>query len=892
MGDGRNASQVGPCWWDRFCQLQYDGACRLAVRLKALGLRDADVASWLFAFQSFIVRCTDPSVEISLELDASENELSDEAGASLIDGLRHINACRGGGLHLRVLKLHKNKVGDDTCQRLACWVWSQTKPVEEIHLSHNAIQQKGMAALLTALAMHPKQVYPRAAPGEDVPCWVRLEHNRVSHAEYLLDLLGKAPAKLRFCPARRQEKGPSCTSFRCQAFEAAPVAHVHLFCADKQADALIETRQNAEAVVQQVTGDSFQLEPSFPRLELAESHACGRFEELKVDADGAGLDLVADSYGYLVEAVEGQPKQSLAAGDVILEIDGVQLWGDLEVEALEEAFGSRFADGARLRVARADAVRARPIWQPLPLPGPSISARCDELRSAFGADMKIMGEKCGVKAELQECGVWLRGPPRQQRWAADELPRLVAFYFPEAVMPFPSCQWRGAPEESCAVIQEAESGFGTGAAELAGWEAALRGQWQEDDDLFDEDLPVEPLEAPDEGPDVFEGEALQSDVELSQLRVLILVGLPGSGKSTLATRLQKRGWVVINQDTLGDRKKCVATANEALCSGKRVVVDRCNVTRLQRRVWLAVADEHQASAACIWLDVPAEECGDRVLQRFGHATLPAENSSLEVIAAFQERLEVPMEAEGFILWSVRDDGDLDEAFVQLEELAEQSEALAADMQPRQPGKTERVQQPFAYKAIQRRGHRALYLRAVRRQIEYYFSDRNLKQDWFFQEKISEPPEPGWLELQWILSCPRVQDVHRASPEDVLQALGPSCLKVKAARGTHWVRRSKRLPVLKEKRPAKGYEPEWYVKLHQPAGAESPRASGRADEQSDEDPEGRQCAVCNRRRPLERFSKVPLERFRRSSQSTAGAQRAKTAWCLRDQSEVGCQSQTS
>ena len=28
--------------------------------------------------------------------------------------------------------------------------------------------------------------------------------------------------------------------------------------------------------------------------------------------------------------------------------------------------------------------------------------------------------------------------------------------------------------------------------------------------------------------------------------------------------------------------------------GKRIVVDRCNVTRLQRRVWLAVADDNKA----------------------------------------------------------------------------------------------------------------------------------------------------------------------------------------------------------------------------------------------------------------------------------------------------------
>ena len=29
---------------------------------------------------------------------------------------------------------------------------------------------------------------------------------------------------------------------------------------------------------------------------------------------------------------------------------------------------------------------------------------------------------------------------------------------------------------------------------------------------------------------------------------------------------------------------------------------------------------------------------------------------------------------------------------------------------------------------------------------------------FFQEKIQEPPEPGWLELRWVLSCPRIRDV--------------------------------------------------------------------------------------------------------------------------------------
>ena len=26
----------------------------------------------------------------------------------------------------------------------------------------------------------------------------------------------------------------------------------------------------------------------------------------------------------------------------------------------------------------------------------------------------------------------------------------------------------------------------------------------------------------------------------------------------------------------------------------------------------------------------------------------------------------------------------------------------------------------------------------------------MKKDWFFQEKIAAEPEPGWLELRWIM----------------------------------------------------------------------------------------------------------------------------------------------
>lgn len=76
---------------------------------------------------------------------------------------------------------------------------------------------------------------------------------------------------------------------------------------------------------------------------------------LRVCADGgAGLDLQASEFGYLVEGVEATPGQDpqLCAGSVVIEIGGLKLM-DLEEDALEAAFGSRFQDAAPLTLADA-----------------------------------------------------------------------------------------------------------------------------------------------------------------------------------------------------------------------------------------------------------------------------------------------------------------------------------------------------------------------------------------------------------------------------------------------------------------------------------------------------------------------------------------------------------
>merc|ERR1712194_253723 len=64
---------------------------------------------------------------------------------------------------------------------------------------------------------------------------------------------------------------------------------------------------------------------------------------------------------------------------------------------------------------------------------------------------------------------------------------------------------------------------------------------------------------------------------------------------------------------------------------------------------------------------------------------------------------------------------------------------------------------------------------VRKQVEYYLSDDNLKHDKFFHDKISANKE-GWLELVLILTCKKMKAM-RATKEDVLAALSDSKIEV-------------------------------------------------------------------------------------------------------------------
>ncbi|CAE7393948.1 La [Symbiodinium sp. CCMP2456] len=75
---------------------------------------------------------------------------------------------------------------------------------------------------------------------------------------------------------------------------------------------------------------------------------------------------------------------------------------------------------------------------------------------------------------------------------------------------------------------------------------------------------------------------------------------------------------------------------------------------------------------------------------------------------------------------------------------------------------------------------------VRKQVEYYLSDENLKYDKFFHDKISANAD-GWLDMSFILSCNKMKSM-RAGKDDVIAALKESKIELNVNEGTAAVRR--------------------------------------------------------------------------------------------------------
>jgi len=127
------------------------------------------------------------------EIDFSQNGLSSQGLRAVI---RICKRCR----NLRVLKLFKNKIDDEGAEWLA-ELCKDHPWLEEIHLSHNNITERGIERLVTAAENSRTRDQP--------PLWLRCEHNAISKPE---EVFREMSRRLNIC-IRSDER--RCTTRTC-----------------------------------------------------------------------------------------------------------------------------------------------------------------------------------------------------------------------------------------------------------------------------------------------------------------------------------------------------------------------------------------------------------------------------------------------------------------------------------------------------------------------------------------------------------------------------------------------------------------------------------------------------------------------------------------------------
>ncbi|KAJ3554033.1 hypothetical protein NM688_g3312 [Phlebia brevispora] len=130
--------------------------------------------------------------------------------------------------------------------------------------------------------------------------------------------------------------------------------------------------------------------------------------------------------------------------------------------------------------------------------------------------------------------------------------------------------------------------------------------------------------------------------------LFVFVGLPGSDKSWVSQALLARNsdsWTWISQDDAGSRAAC-EDALSRIPKG-RVVLDRCNTSKDDRRCWLALAAHWMKAPVCVWFDYDRDLCTSRAQDRADHPTLPPGGRVRSAIEQMSKTFTRPLLDEGF-----------------------------------------------------------------------------------------------------------------------------------------------------------------------------------------------------------------------------------------------------
>lgn len=145
--------------------------------------------------------------------------------------------------------------------------------------------------------------------------------------------------------------------------------------------------------------------------------------------------------------------------------------------------------------------------------------------------------------------------------------------------------------------------------------------------------------------------------------LIIMCGLPRSGKSTKCREeWQPMGYVVVNPDKMRiayhgkafypEKEREVWTMAEVfvkmlMLQGNNIVLDATNISVKGRAKWIDIAKQNKYKAFIHWVQTDKEEC---LRRNHGEGAVPP-----EVIERMSTKFEAPTQAEGHIIYDLKED---------------------------------------------------------------------------------------------------------------------------------------------------------------------------------------------------------------------------------------------
>jgi bifunctional polynucleotide phosphatase/kinase len=130
--------------------------------------------------------------------------------------------------------------------------------------------------------------------------------------------------------------------------------------------------------------------------------------------------------------------------------------------------------------------------------------------------------------------------------------------------------------------------------------------------------------------------------------MVILVGWPASGKSSLYRSVfAPKGYVQVNQDSLGSKDKCHREAKRAIDGGKSVVIDNTNPAADDRKPYLTMAKAKKIPVRCIRLGTSRDVAVHNNFFRVKETKGKVRRIPTVAYHTFNKKLEEPNTKEGF-----------------------------------------------------------------------------------------------------------------------------------------------------------------------------------------------------------------------------------------------------